>query len=138
MIIPLRNNEYRNNKLSLNYARSDAQSFSEVMKGSSGQLFKNVELVSLFDAEATRPRILAALDELASRVSPEDVFIFYYAGHGSMVDNRFFFIPTETSRLYDERALNKEAIEAILLQEKFRQIKALKQLIIMDACQSGG
>ena len=37
-----------------------------------------------------------------------------------------------------EGALNKEAIEASLLQEKFKKIKALKQLIIMDACQSGG
>ncbi|HTF19785.1 MAG TPA: caspase family protein, partial [Chryseolinea sp.] len=131
-------NQYRNSKLSLNYARADAQSFSELMQGKATHLFKNVELVSLFDTEATRERILAALEELAVRVSPEDVFIFYYAGHGSMVDNHFYFIPTETSRLYDERTLNKEAIEAILLQEKFRQIKALKQLIIMDACQSGG
>ncbi|MEJ1238955.1 caspase family protein [Chryseolinea sp. T2] len=131
-------NQYRNTKLSLNYAKSDAQSFSELMKGRSGQLFRNVELISLFDTEATRSRILATLEDLAGRVSAEDVFIFYYAGHGSMVDNRFYFIPTETSRLYDERALSKEAIEAILLQDKFRQIKALKQLIIMDACQSGG
>ena len=131
-------NQYKNNKLSLNYARPDAQSFSALMKGKTGQLFKNIELVSLLDEDATRPRILAALDEIAGRISPEDVFIFYYAGHGSMVDNRFYFIPTETSRLYDERTLNKEAIEAILLQEKFKQIKALKQVIIMDACQSGG
>jgi uncharacterized caspase-like protein len=34
--------------------------------------------------------------------------------------------------------LKKEAIEASVLQEKFKNIKALKQLIIMDACQSGG
>ena len=131
-------NQYKNPKLSLNYARPDAQSFSDLMKGKSAELFKDVEMISLFDAEATKVRILEKLDELASRINPEDVFIFYYAGHGSMVDNRFFFIPTETSRLYDERALNREAIEANVLQEKFRQIKALKQLIIMDACQSGG
>lgn len=131
-------NQYRNNKLSLNYAKSDAQSFAELMKGRSGELFRNVELIALYDAEATRTRILATLDDLAARVNPEDVFVFYYAGHGSMVDNRFYFIPTETSRLYDERALNREAIEASMLQEKFRHVKALKQLIIMDACQSGG
>jgi len=131
-------NQYRNNKLNLNYAKSDAQSFSEVMKAGSNQLFKGVELLTIYDTEATRSKILAALDDLAKRISPEDVFIFYYAGHGSMVDNRFYFIPTETSRLYDERSLSKEALEASLLQEKFGQIKALKQLIIMDACQSGG
>ena len=64
--------------------------------------------------------------------------IFYYAGHGSMVDNKFYFIPSESSRLYDASTLHREAIEASLLQEKFKSIKALKQLIVMDACQSGG
>lgn len=131
-------NQYRNSKLSLNYARPDAESFSTLLKGRTNDLFKSVELIALFDGEATRPKILTALDELAARVSPEDVFIFYYAGHGSMVDNQFYFIPVEASRLYDERALSKEAIHAGVLQEKFKHIKALKQLIIMDACQSGG
>ncbi len=55
-----------------------------------------------------------------------------------MVENRFFFIPTESIRLYDLKSLQKEALEASVLQEKLRHISALKQLIIMDACQSGG
>ncbi len=108
------------------------------MKDRSGKLYKNIQTVSIYDNQATRLRILATLEELSTRINQEDVFIFYYAGHGSMVDQRFYFVPTEISRLYDERALNKEAIEASILQEKFSHIKALKQLIIMDACQSGG
>jgi uncharacterized caspase-like protein len=55
-----------------------------------------------------------------------------------MVDNQFYFIPTESSRLYDGDALNKEAIEAGVMQQKLSAIKALKQLIVMDACQFGG
>jgi len=54
-----------------------------------------------------------------------------------MVDDRFFFIPSESARLYDLTSLKKDAIEANALQDKFRNIKALKQLIVMDACQSG-
>lgn len=131
-------NQYKNSKLSLNYARPDAESFSRIMDTKDKRLFKNIELITLFDQDATRIKILAKLDELASRVNQEDVFIFYYAGHGSMVDNKFYFIPTESLRLYDAGALNKEAIEASLIQDKFKQIRALKQLIIMDACQSGG
>ncbi|MEJ0057092.1 MAG: caspase family protein [Bacteroidota bacterium] len=78
------------------------------------------------------------MDELSSKVHQEDVFIFYYAGHGSMVDDQFFFIPTGSLRLYDFGSLQKDAIEASVLQDKFKNIQALKQLIIMDACQSGG
>lgn len=130
-------NEYKNPKLVLNYAKPDAESFGKILD-EKGSLFKNLELHSLYDTEASRTSILKKLDELASKIRQEDVFIFYYAGHGSMVENQFFFIPTESSRLYDLSALQKEAIEASVLQDKLKHIKALKQLIIMDACQSGG
>lgn len=131
-------NQYKNPRLSLNYAKPDADSFSKLMDQQGANLFKSIELHTLYDEQATREKILSKMDELASRVNPEDVFIFYYAGHGSMVDNQFYFIPTETLRLYDAGTLHREAIEAPVLQEKFKHIKALKQLIIMDACQSGG
>lgn len=131
-------NQYKNPKMALNYAKPDATSFSKVMEEKGSSLFKSIEHHTLYDDQATRSNILSKLDQLAQSIHPEDVFIFYYAGHGSMVDNKFYFIPTETLRLYDPSSLHKDAIEASALQEKLKQIKALKQLIIMDACQSGG
>ncbi|MEQ1586300.1 MAG: caspase family protein [Cyclobacteriaceae bacterium] len=129
-------NLYKNPKMLLNYARPDAEAFGKVMD-EKGSLFKNIELHSLYDAEASKSNILKKLEELSGKIHQEDVFIFYYAGHGSMVDNQFFFIPSESSRLYDLMSLQKDAIEASVLQEKLKNIKALKQLIVMDACQSG-
>lgn len=131
-------NQYKNPRMSLNYAKPDAVSFSKLMDEKAVDLFKSIELHTLYDEQATRQEILTTLDAIAKKIYPEDVFIFYYAGHGSMVDDKFYFIPTETLRLYDEATLHKDAIDAALLQEKFKNIKALKQLIIMDACQSGG
>lgn len=131
-------NEYKNSKLNLNYAKPDAESFSKLLDEKSVNLFKKIELVTLYDNNATRSNILNTLEELSKKINQEDVFIFYYAGHGSMVDDKFYFIPTESIRLYDQSSLNKEGIEASILQDKLKQIKALKQLIIMDACQSGG
>ncbi len=130
-------NQYKNSKLSLNYARPDAESFGKILD-EKGSLFKNIELHSLYDKEASKENIFKKLEELSAKVHQEDVFIFYYAGHGSMVDNQFFFIPSESIRLYDLMSLKKEAIEASVLQDKLKNIKALKQLIVMDACQSGG
>jgi WD40 repeat protein len=129
--------QYKNPKMSLNYAKADAVSFTDIVNNK-GSLFKQVELHTLYDQDASRANILKKLEELAGKIHPEDVFVFYYAGHGSFVDNQFFFIPSESLRLYDIAALKNEAIEASVLQEKLKHIKALKQLIIMDACQSGG
>lgn len=131
-------NEYKNTKMNLNYAKPDAESFTALLDEKSPQLFKNIELHTLYDKDATRSKILQQMDELSKKIHQEDVFIFYYAGHGSMVDDKFYFIPTESLRLYDEASLQKEAIEASVFQDKLKHIQALKQLIVMDACQSGG
>jgi WD40 repeat protein len=131
-------NEYRNPALDLNYAKADAKAFSKIIDEKGKRLFKQIELVELYDSQATRENILEALDRLAEIVRPEDVFLFYYAGHGSMMENKFFFIPTESVSLYQLDRLNEESLYAGLIQEKFKNIQALKQIVIMDACQSGG
>jgi len=131
-------NEYRNPALDLNYARADAEAFSNTIKEKSTSLFKKVEIHELVDTEATKRNILSLMDDLARIIKPEDVLLFYYAGHGSMVENKFFFIPTESVSLYQEDKLNKESIYAGIIQEKLKNIPALKQIVILDACQSGG
>jgi hypothetical protein len=130
-------NQYKNPRMVLNYAKPDAVSFEKTIDERGTSLYKNLEVHTLFDGDATRSSILNKMDELAAKIHQEDVFIFYYAGHGSMVDDRFFFIPSESLRLYDLSSLQRDAIEASVLQEKFKNIHALKQLIVMDACQSG-
>ncbi|MGB3465749.1 MAG: caspase family protein, partial [Cyclobacteriaceae bacterium] len=130
-------NDYQNNNLDLNYARSDAEAFAKALMQDEKQLFNETKVRSLYDEMATRDNILSALDEIANQATINDVFIFYYAGHGSVTNGKFFFIPTETSRLFDINNLEKTALSALVLQEKFKKVKALKQVIIMDACQSG-
>lgn len=130
-------NHYENISLALQYARPDAEAFVSLLEEKTKGLFESIEVVTLYDDDASASKILATMDSLSEKIHPEDVFIFYYAGHGSMVDNKFFFIPFNGKRLYDLKSLEKEAIEARVLQEKLRHIQALKQLIVMDACQSG-
>jgi WD40 repeat protein len=130
-------NEYKNPALDLNYARADARAFGKTISAAAKDLFKKVELYELYDKEATRSNILSMLDELAGIAEPQDVLVFFYAGHGSMVENKFFFIPTESVTLYQLDKLNEESIYAGMIQEKLKNIPALKQVVILDACQSG-
>ncbi len=130
--------KYKNPRLDLNYAKADAKAFSKIINKYGQKLFKKIEIHELYDKQATKINILAKLDELAKTVKPEDVFFFYYAGHGSMVENKFFFIPTESISLYQIDKLLKESIYSGDIQEKFKKIQAQKQLVVLDACQSGG
>ncbi len=131
-------NEYSNQALNLNYARPDASSFASKMKSKSEAIHQNVVLHQLFDTEATKDGILLKLSKLREEIAINDVFIFYYAGHGSMIDNKFYLVSSEANRLYDDQVLDQYGVEASVLQEAMKEIKALKQVIIMDACQSGG
>lgn len=131
-------NEYQNKALNLNYAKTDATSFAKQMKMQGETIYSNVELHQIFDREATKENILAKVNSLKDQISINDVFVFYYAGHGSMVDGKFYLVSSDASRLYDSDKINEYGIEAEQLQNAMLEIKALKQLIIMDACQSGG
>lgn len=131
-------NNYENKALNLNYAKADAEGFVDLITEKSRQLFDRVEVIKILDTEATKEEILKRLNMLSKVIKPEDVLFFYYAGHGSMVNNDFYFIPTNNVKLYSEEKLKKNAIYAGELQQMLTNVSALKQLLIIDACQSGG
>jgi WD40 repeat protein len=127
---------YKNPAYRLNYAKDDAVAFAESMQKNGEILYQQVKIHALYNEFATRQNILDSLKSLSTKVALNDVFIFYYAGHGAMVDQNFYFIPTECTSMYQANA--SSAISAEAMQAGFKNIKALKQVIIMDACQSGG
>ncbi|RLD50667.1 MAG: hypothetical protein DRI94_08055 [Bacteroidetes bacterium] len=131
-------NKYKNESLNLNYAKPDAKAFSNVIKKHSKNLFNSMTFYNLIDNEATKEHIINAINDIASKAKPKDVFMFYYAGHGSMIGTDFYFIPTNCIRIYDLTDLTDNALDAEYMQKKFSLIKALKQVMILDACQSGG
>ncbi|MDH5398911.1 MAG: caspase family protein [Cyclobacteriaceae bacterium] len=131
-------NAYKNPALNLNYARDDAEAFVAELKKRTKKLYRDILVHDLYDEDATRENILQQLGEIKKDIGPNDVFFFFYAGHGSIVNNIFYFIPTDNTRLYEQEALQAEALSADTLQAQFRQIKALKQVMVIDACHSGG
>jgi hypothetical protein len=129
-------NKYENENLNLTYARGDAEAFSDSVSAGSRQMFRNVHTITLLDKDASKTSILSALDKIKGTIRKEDVFIFFYAGHGSVVDNGFYFITPEVTGLYQKEKL-KDALYVVELQEKLKQLPALKQVVFVDACHSG-
>lgn len=129
-------NKYENESMNLTYARGDAEAFSDSVSAGSRKMFRNVYAFTLLDKDASKTSILSALDKINSTIRKEDVFIFFYAGHGSVVDNGFYFITSEVTGLYQKERL-KDALYVVELQEKLRLLPALKQVVFVDACHSG-
>ena len=132
-------NDYKNDKYDLNFAKNDAKSFSNTIKKGSKSIFNEIIEFSISDAEATKENIKSKMAEITKNIGPEDVFIFYYAGHGVMNLDEFYLVMNDVTNLYgDDKMLKQKAISAHELLEMSKKISAQKQLFILDACQSGG
>ncbi|MBL0359269.1 MAG: caspase family protein [Chitinophagaceae bacterium] len=133
-------NVYKNPKYSLNYAQADAAAFTDAVSSGAAGLFSKVNTTVLKDAEATKEGITKAFEKIKSESRPQDLFIFYYAGHGVINDKKeFFLVPYDVLQLYgNDDALAQKGFSAAALQQMSKDIKAQKQLFILDACQSAG
>lgn len=133
-------NQYQNQKLSLNYALADATSFKEEVEKDSKTIINNVQTYFVKDNDADKTNIANAFNEVKQKAKPEDVFVFYYAGHGVIgSDKEFYLVPTDVSDLKNVQSeLVNKGIAAGLLRQYAIDIQAQKQLFILDACQSAG
>lgn len=133
-------NQYKNPKYNLNYANADATAFEAAFKNGSAALIQKTNVVTLFDQNATKQKIKDAFATMISRAQPQDLFVFYYAGHGVINDQKeFFLVPHDVTQLYgNDGALAQNGVSAAELQEFSKNLKAQKQLFILDACQSAG
>ncbi|MDH4092369.1 MAG: caspase family protein [Cyclobacteriaceae bacterium] len=134
-------NKYENASYELNYARPDATAFTEKILEQNKGVFKAIHKTEIYDTDATRSNILSEFKSIISRAKPEDVFMFYYAGHGTLdVDNQggFYLVPTEVTKMYaDAGQLEAKCISDAELKNNLMQLKAQKQIVFMDACHSG-
>ncbi len=135
-------NKYQNAAYNLNYAQPDAFSFVEKLSQRGNAIFKSVNRVEIYDEQATKENITTGFKAMIARAKPEDVFMFYYAGHGTLDeenDEEYYLVPTDITKLYGDPAqLHAKGISATDIRGFLTQIKSQKQIVLMDACHSGG
>jgi WD40 repeat protein len=135
-------NKYQNEAYNLNYAQPDAKSFVTKLGERGKKLFKSINKIEIYDEDATRENIMMAFKTMTTYAKPEDVFLFYYAGHGTLDEehnDEYYLVPTNITKLYgDPEQLARKGISATELRQMLTQVKSQKQVILMDACHSGG
>ncbi len=138
-------NNYKNNNLNLNYAVPDAEALINKIKTGASEIFSDVEVSFIKNTDATKQGIIEALNKIKTSALPSDVFVFYYAGHGVMgeqvegIKADYYLVPHDVTQLYgNEEILVEKALSSNEIMKLSTEIKAQKQLLIMDACQSGG
>jgi len=135
-------NNYRNNRYNLQYAVADCNGFVQALRVPTSRVFDNIEISTLTDEQATKANIINKLDEIASKLRVEDMFVFYYAGHGIALseeggNNGFFLVLYDVRQMTDLAQCRQDGISDRELREKLRLIRANKQMLFIDACNAG-
>jgi hypothetical protein len=134
-------NKYQNSAMSLNYALADATTFRQEFEKDARTIVADVKTYFIADDDANKAGITQAFETVAKNAKQQDVFVFYYAGHGviNKNNNEFYLVPNDITDLKNvSETLVQKGIAANLLQEYATKIAAQKQLFILDACQSAG
>lgn len=120
--------------LRLNYAAKDAEALSSALKSHSKSLFRNIEVQTITDAQATRTAILKGLSWLRGQMTQNDYGIFFFAGHGDLDnDGALYFLPVDA----DSKDLVSSAVPADQVKRVLSGIPG-KMITIFDACHSAG
>lgn len=110
------------------------KSHLETYSDSRPHSFNEVFIHCLTDQNATKNKILSALDSFFSKVSPNDQVVLFMAGHGVLdTNNAFLFAPHDMN--YSKP--NEKGISYNEIIQKLKPISTANKLILFDACHSG-
>lgn len=129
-------NKYKDRSLDLFYARPDAVAIESYFK--SGKTVMPVaETVMLKDSEATQANIISAIRSLRD-VAQEDTVIIYIAGHGTSIDDEWYFISHDANLMGDVQAgENVGILSSVAFKAEVEALNADRILLLIDTCHSG-
>jgi WD40 repeat protein len=115
-------------------AVNDATRLERTFKETSKSLFTNVETKIITDAKASKEGILEGLKWLKGKMQPQDVAVFFFAGHGDKEEKtkEFYLLPQDT-KIKDlaGTALSRKEIKEAMQGMPGRIV------VLLDACHSG-
>ncbi|MBI9113324.1 caspase family protein [Maridesulfovibrio ferrireducens] len=129
-------NNYKVSSLNLDYARPDAQSLYNYFDKNQNLAVSQKKLLSLYDSDADN-RSIAKVFKTLQYIPREDLVIVYMAGHGVIIGEEWYFLPSNISVASEENVI-KNGISTKDLKNYIESVGADRIILFLDACQSGG
>jgi len=133
-------NQYAEEAMNLKFAREDARAVAALFRSRGPLVYREVHASEILDEHATRAGILKALEEACAKAQPEDTLCVFLNGHGTVVGQRYYFIPHDFRRQSGplEEDIRRQGLPADVLADVVSKSPARKRLLILDTCASGG
>jgi hypothetical protein len=120
----------------LSYTADDAIVARDALIANAGMRSENA--FTFTDLQATSTNIEAAFNDIAARIGPDDVFVFFYSGHGGQ-EARAGGANAADADSYDETlAFSDRTVTDDEIDTLFDRINSVASIIILDSCYSGG
>ncbi|MEA2019923.1 MAG: caspase family protein [Campylobacterota bacterium] len=125
-------NDFSNNSSAnnLRYSVNDSKAIKGVLLKSKEKLYEEVDITYLSNNDVSNKTILKAFEDIKSKAKLEDTVVFYISTHGLTVNGNFYLLTNSRDP--------RNWIEFNDIFKYNSSIKALNQVFIVDACQSGG
>jgi WD40 repeat protein len=127
--------------LDLKFAAKDARAVADLFQRRGKALHKAVHVTALTDTKATRDGVAKAFAAVKVRARPQDTLVVFLAGHGTMVGQRYYFIPADFRRTAGaslEADVRKQGLSYDVLADHITAVPALRRIMVLDTCSSGG
>ena len=128
--------KYADRRFVLKYPVDDAKAISQAFAKAGYGIFDSISTYSLFDEQATKESIEYFFTHLKNKISSDDVFILFMAGHGmfSSKNSEYYFMPQDIKG----NDILGTALGTEELMKLLENVNAAQTLILLDTCQSGG
>lgn len=148
-IISIGISQYKGAALKLGYASKDAIDFSAALTMAAAKLLNNDGRQHVFSYNfntepgsvmwPAKSSIAAVFDSVALKAKANDIVIIFFAGHGALIEGeKNLYLLTAEATGFRLKGIEKEiSVSTIELNNWMRKIKANKQVLILDACNSG-
>lgn len=151
--------EYANPAINLRFSGKDAADMAKALEIAGKRLFEDENkgkidkvkitvissLAKEVDKKPTKENIVKAFKEIAAKATHNDVLLVYLSGHGigwGGAQGDFYFLTQDAnaasaSDYTDLQILKPHSVSSTELTEMMKEILAMKQVVIIDACGSG-
>lgn len=161
-VVTVGTSDYTGTQLDLQYATQDATAMARAMEAVGSNLFTagdSIEVYCLTTASpdstglegtnvqwrfASKDNVRATLDGIKKKAKAEDILLVYLSGHGvtygSAEQSQFYYLTGSVASeemISDAEVRNKYTVSSGELTEWINSIAALKQVLVIDACNSG-
>jgi hypothetical protein len=141
--------EYSDPNLNLTFAAKDAQDLQKAFHSGAEKLVGEENVITYllhndfskdnYDKTPDRENIKNTIAEIAQQAQPQDVILFFFAGHGEMTgdQDKVFTLLTEEATMLNKTGISTDDIKSWFSYDGPFKMLANKTVFILDACNSG-